>query len=61
MIKIDFTDSNPNLSYEELSQRYEDALYVISEQQMEIQELKQELNDYYQSFDELQDELSEYR
>ena len=61
MIKFDFTDLSPDLSYERLSQRYEEALYVISDQRMEIQELHQELNDYYQAFDELQDELSEYR
>jgi len=61
MIKFDFTDLSPDLSYERLSQRYEEALYVISDQQMEIQGLHQELDDYYQAFDELQDELSEYR
>lgn len=61
MITFDFTDLIPTLSYEELRQRYEDALYVISEQQIEIQDLKQELHDYYQTFDELQDDLSEYR
>ena len=45
----------------ELNQRYEEALYVIADQQMEIIELHDELSDYYQAFDELQDELSEYR
>ena len=60
-MNCDFTDLNKNLSYEELSQSYEEALYVISDQQMKIQELHQELSDYYQAFDELQDELSEYR
>jgi len=61
MIKFDFTDLSPDLSSERLSQRYEEALCVISDQQMEIQELHQELNDYYQAFDELQDELSKHR
>ena len=59
-MKFDFT-LTPNLSYEELNQRYEEALYVISDQQMVIIELHHELSDYYQAFDELQDELSEYR
>lgn len=59
-MKFDFTLS-PNLSYMELNQRYEEALYVIADQQMEIIELHDELSNYYQAFDELQDELSEYR
>lgn len=59
-MKFDFTLTQ-NLSYMELSQRYEEALYIISDQQMEITELHHELSDYYQAFDELQNELSEYR
>jgi hypothetical protein len=61
MKKCNFTDVSKILSYEELRQKYEEAMYIISDQKMEIQELHQELNDYYQAFDELQNELSEYR
>lgn len=60
-MKCDFTDLNINLSYKELRERYEEALYVISDQQMEILELHWEINDYCQALDELLDELSEYR
>lgn len=38
---------NKNLSYRELSQRYEEALYVISDQQLKLLELYSELSDYY--------------
>jgi len=60
-MKCDFTDLSKILSYKKLRQKYEEALYLISDQEMEIHELHQELDDYCQAFDELQNELSEYR
>jgi FtsZ-binding cell division protein ZapB len=50
-----------NSSYNNLLHNYEEALDTIANLQMEILELKQEVDDYCQAFEELQDELSEYR
>lgn len=62
MISInDYLHLNKNLSYEELLQKYEESLWIISEQEMELKELYQEIDTYFQAFDELQDELSKYR
>jgi len=47
--------------YEELLQNYRDLLWHISDQEMELIERKREIEDYCQAFDEMQDELSEYR
>lgn len=41
-------------SYEQLEQAYENALEIIADQEMELRELKQELDDYIQAFEELQ-------
>lgn len=62
MIKTnDYLNMNKNLSFDELLQKYEESLWVISEQQMELRELYQEIDIYCQAFEELQDELSKYR
>lgn len=62
MIKTnDYLNMNKNLSFDELLQKYEESLWVISEQQMELRELYQEIDIYCQDFEELQDELSKYR
>lgn len=60
-MKFELSDLNKNLSYEELFLKYKEALWCISDQQIEIQELHQEVNDYCYAFDKLQDELSVYR
>ena len=52
---------NKNSSYNDLVQKYEEALDNICDLEMEIRELRQEADDYYQAFEELQDELEEYR
>ncbi|MGC6177906.1 hypothetical protein [Lacrimispora sp.] len=44
-----------NLSYSQLEIKYQEALETIFDQQMEIKELKQEINDYCQAIDELTD------
>ena len=50
-----------NNSSNNLFQKYREALEAIADLQMEVHELKQELDDYLQAFDALQDELAEYR
>ena len=47
-------------TYHQLSQLYEDSLDTICSQQMEINELKQERDDYIQGYFELQDLLIEH-
>lgn len=44
-------------SYAQLLADYEDALGTIADQEMELRELKQELDDYIQAFEELQYEI----
>jgi len=41
-------------SYKQLQKDYENALEIIAGQEMELRELKQELDDYIQAFEELQ-------
>lgn len=47
-----------NLTYVQVCRKYEEALDTIADLQMEISNLKQEVYDYCQAFEELQDELS---
>lgn len=42
-----------NLTYSQLYIKYQEALETIFDQQMEIKELKQEMDDYCQALDEL--------
>ena len=42
-----------NLTYSQLYIKYQEALETIFDQQMEIRELKQEIDDYCQALDEL--------
>lgn len=42
-----------NLTYSQLNIKYQEALETIFDQQMEIKELKQEMDDYCQALDEL--------
>ena len=44
-----------NLSYNQLYIKYHEALETISDQQMEIKKLKQEIDDYCRTLDELTD------
>lgn len=44
-----------NLPYNQLYIKYQEALETIFDQQMEIKELKQEIDDYCQALDELTD------
>ena len=43
-----------NNSYKQLQENYETALDTIADQEMELRELKQELDDYIKAFEELQ-------
>ena len=47
------------LTYEQLYQKYEDAMDTIASQEMEIRELKQDLDDYSQAYEELLDHLAD--
>lgn len=47
-----------NLTYDQLYQQYEEALDTIADLQIENTNLKQEVEEYCQAFEELQDELS---
>ena len=47
-----------NLTYEQMYQKYEEVLDTITDLQMENCELKQEVDEYCQAYEELQDELS---
>ncbi|MDD2504078.1 MAG: hypothetical protein PHG58_09585 [Clostridia bacterium] len=47
-----------DLTYEQLYQKYEEALETIGDLEMEIRDLKQEVDDYCQAFEELQYELA---
>lgn len=47
-----------NLTYAQVCRKYEEALNTIADMQMEISNLKQEVGDYCQAFETLQDELS---
>ena len=42
-----------NLTYSQLYIKYQETLETIFDQQMEIKELKQEIDDYCQALDEL--------
>lgn len=42
-----------NLTYSQLYIKYQETLEIIFDQQMEIKELKQEIDDYCQALDEL--------
>ena len=44
-----------NLPYSQLYIKYQEALETIFNQQIEIKELKQEIDDYCQALDELTD------
>ena len=41
-------------SYEQLQANYETTLETIADQELELRELKQELDDYIKAFEELQ-------
>ena len=47
-----------DFTYEQLHQKYEEALDTIADLEMEVSDLKQEVADYCQAFEELQNELS---
>ena len=42
-----------NNSYKQLQENYETALDTIADQEMELRELKQELDDYIKAFEEI--------
>ena len=46
------------LTYDQLLQKYEEAQEIIAEQQMEIQELKEDLDNYCRSYEELLDKIA---
>lgn len=46
------------LTYAQLIEKYEEAQELIAEQQMEIRDLKQELDGYCQGYEELLDKFT---